>query len=66
VIYVKAYSAYVFSKGFIESGLTFRSLVHFETFFVYGASVLVLFLYMWLAVLPAPLVEDCLFSAVCS
>ena len=54
------------SKSFIASGLTFRSLIHLETFFVYGASVLVLFFYMWLAVLPAPLIEDCLFSTVCS
>ena len=26
----------MFSKGFIVSGLTFRSLIHFEFIFVYG------------------------------
>ena len=37
------------SKSFIVSGLTFRSLIHFEFIFVYGArSVLVSFYNMWL------------------
>ena len=36
VIYVIECSAYVFSKSFIASGLTFRSLIHFESTFVYG------------------------------
>ena len=36
MIYVKECSAYVSSKSFIVSGLTFRSLIHFEFIFVYG------------------------------
>ena len=32
------------SRSFIVSGLTFRSLIHFEFIFVYGVSVLVSFL----------------------
>ena len=35
LIYVIKCSAYVFSKCFIVSGLTFRSLIHFEFIFVY-------------------------------
>ena len=41
VIYVKEYSAYVFSE-FIVSDLKFRSLIHFEFIFVYGVMLLVL------------------------
>ena len=38
-----------FSRSFIVSGLTSRSLIHFEFVFVYGAgSVLISFFYMWL------------------
>ena len=36
VVYVIECSVYVFSKMSIVSGLTFRSLVHFEFIFVYG------------------------------
>ena len=36
LIYAIECSAYVFSKSFIVSGLTFRSLIHFEFIFVYG------------------------------
>ena len=36
MIYVKEFSAYVFSKSLIESGLIFTSLIHFEFIFVYG------------------------------
>ena len=36
VIYVKACSAYDSSKSFIGSGLTSRSLTHFDLTFVYG------------------------------
>ena len=36
LIYVIKCSAYVFSSSFIASGLTFRSLIHFEFIFVYG------------------------------
>ena len=35
-IYVKECSAFVSSKRFIVSGLTFRSLIHFEFIFVHG------------------------------
>ena len=35
VIYVRECFAYVFLWGFIASGLTFRSLTHFEFIFVY-------------------------------
>ena len=30
------FSAYIFSKSFIVSGLIFRSLIHFEFIFMYG------------------------------
>ena len=36
LIYVIVCSAYVSSKSFIVSGLTFRSLIHFEFISVYG------------------------------
>ena len=36
VIYVRECFAYVSSRSFIISGLTFRSLIHFEFSFVYG------------------------------
>ena len=36
VIYVKKCPAYVFPWIFIVSGVTFRSLIHFEFIFVYG------------------------------
>ena len=36
VIYVRECFAYVSSRSFIVSGLTFRSLTHFEFIFVYG------------------------------
>ena len=36
LIYLIECSAYVLAKSFIVSGLTFRSLVHFEFIFVYG------------------------------
>ena len=41
------------SKSFIVSGLTFRSLIHFEFIFVYGVSVLISFLYMYLSSFPS-------------
>ena len=41
------------SRSFIVSGLTFRSLIHFELIFVYGVSVLVLFFYKWLTSFPS-------------
>ena len=36
MIYVRECSAYVFLKEFYSSGLTFRSLIHFEFIFVCG------------------------------
>ena len=36
VIYVGECFAYFSSRSFIVSGLTFRSLIHFEFIFVYG------------------------------
>ena len=36
LIYVIKCSAYVFLSEFIVSGLTFRSLIHFEFVFVHG------------------------------
>ena len=38
-IYIKkkiGFSAYVFPTSFIVSGLTFRSLIHFQFIFMYG------------------------------
>ena len=51
------------SKSFIVSGLTFRSLIHFEFIFVYGVrSVLVSFFYRWLTGFLAPLVIEIVFA----
>ena len=36
MIYVIEFSAYVSFRSFIVSGLTFRSLIHFEVIFVDG------------------------------
>ena len=36
MIYVGECFAYVLSRSFIVSGLTFTSLIHFEFIFVYG------------------------------
>ena len=36
VIYVREFLPMFSSKSFIVSGLTFRSLIHFEFIFVYG------------------------------
>ena len=43
------------SRSFIVSGLTFRSLIHFEFFFVCMVleSVLVSFFYKWLTRVPS-------------
>ena len=38
MIYVRECFAYVSSRSFIVSHLTFRSLIHFEFIFVYGIS----------------------------
>ena len=51
------------SKSFIVSGLTFRSLIHFEFFLcmVLG-SVLISFFYMSCPVFPAPFIEEGVFA----
>ena len=51
------------SKSFIVSGLTFRSLIHFEFFLcmVLG-SVLISFFYMSCPVFPAPFLEEAIFA----
>ena len=63
MIYVIECPIYVFSKGFIFSGLTFRSLIHFEFIFVYGVwecSNFIL-LHVALQVSPTPLIEETVF-----
>ena len=42
-----------YSRNFKISGLTFRSLIHFEFIFVYGVNVLVSFFYKWLTSFPS-------------
>ena len=56
------------SKGFIVSGITFRSLIYFEFNFVYGVrkcSNCIFFTCIY-PVLPAPLIEEGLFSPLCT
>ena len=36
MIYVRECFAYVLSRSFLVSGLTFKSLIHFEFIFMYG------------------------------
>ena len=52
-----------FSKSFIVSGLTFRSLIHFEFIFVYGVRKCSTFILLQVAgpVFPAPLVKEVVF-----
>ena len=52
------------SKTFIVSGLTFRSLIHFEFIFVYGVREYSNFILLHVAcpVFPAPLIEEAVFS----
>ena len=51
------------SKSFIVSGLTFRSLIHFEFILcmVLG-SVLISFFYIWLSRFPSTTIEETVFS----
>ena len=49
MIYVIECSAYVFSKSFIVSGLTFRSILHFEFIFVYGVRKCSSFILLYVA-----------------
>ena len=52
------------SKSFIVSGLTFRSLIHFEFIFVYGVRECSNFILLHVAVQfsPAPLIEEAVFA----
>ena len=50
------------SRSFIVSGLTFRSLIHFEFIFAYGVrKCSSSFFYKWLTSFPAPLVKEVVF-----
>ena len=52
------------SKSFIVSGLTFRSLIHFEFIFVYGVRRCSNFILLHVAVQfsPAPFIEEAVFA----
>ena len=51
-------------KSFIVSGLTFRSLIHFEFIFVYGVRKCSNFVLLHVAVqfFPAPFIEEAVFA----
>ena len=65
MIYVIKCSAYVFSKCFIVSGLTFRSLIHFEFIFVYGVKKFHSFTCSC-PVFPASFIEEAVFALLYS
>ena len=48
-------------KSFIVSGLTFKSLIHFEFVFVYGVRKSSNFILCSCAVFPAPFIEEAVF-----
>src|SRR5574337_643044 len=52
------------SRSFIVSGLTFRSLIHFEFIFVYGVRKWSSFILLQVVdqIFPAPLVKDIVFN----
>ena len=52
------------SKSFIVSGLTFRSLMHFEFIFVYGVRKCSNFILLHVAIqcCPAPFIEEAVFA----
>ena len=50
------------SKSFIVSGLTFRPLIHFEFIFVYSVRECSYFILFHVAVFPAPVIEETVFS----
>ena len=54
------------SKSLIVSGLTFRSLIHFEFIFVYGVKECSHFILLHVncPVFPAPVIEEAVFSTV--
>ena len=60
----KRISPMFFSKSFIASGLTFKSLIHFEFIFVCGVGKCSSFVLLHRAVhfVPAPLIEEAVFS----
>ena len=54
------------SKSFIVSGLTFRSLIHFEFIYVYGVRQCSNFIFFTCSfpVFPAPFIEEAVFAAL--
>ena len=64
LIYVFECSAMFSSKSFIVSGLTFRSLIHFEVIFVYVvrkcSNFILLHVTVWF--FPAPFIEEAVFA----
>ena len=54
------------SKSFTVSGLTFRSLIHFELIFVYGVKECSNFFTCNCPVFPAPFLEETVFSPLYS
>ena len=57
------------SKSFIVSGLTFRSLIHFEFIFVYGVKECSNFFFYFTcscSVFPAPFIEETVFPPLYS
>ena len=56
------------SKSFIVSGLTFRSLIHFEFIFVYGVRKCSNFVHSFTCscpVFPALLIDEAVFAPLC-
>ena len=52
MVYVGECLPMVSSRSLIVSGLTFRSLIHFEFIFVYGVRKCSSFFYKWLTSFP--------------
>ena len=67
MIYLRECFAYFSSRSFIVSGLTFRSLIHFEFIFVYGVRKCSSFILLQVVdqFFPAPLVKEIVFSPLC-
>ena len=68
VIYVRECLPILSSPGFIVSGLTSRSLIHFELISVYGFKEWSIFFFFTCGcpVFPAPFVEEIIFPTLCS
>ena len=66
--FMSACSAYVSSKSFIVSDLTFRSLIHFELIFVYGVKECCNFVFITCSCpgFPAPCIEETVFPPLYS